>query len=232
MQNLHGEPQFKLAASLICGNMLDLRREIQLLENGPIDHIHFDVMDGHFVPRLGFHPELLKAVKSVTQIPVDVHMMIDRPEQFIPAFVEAGAEIITVHAESTRHLHYAIKMVRDLGAKAGVGINPGTPLDVLDYVLDDIELVTLMAINPGIVGHQLIPKVLDKIKDLKQKLYNHPNVVIEIDGGVRPETAATMINNGADMLVCGTGSIFKPDLSVNAKIKEFRAHVTNQLRTN
>lgn len=220
---------YKLAASLVCGNMLGLESEIRALERGGIDFIHFDVMDGSFVPRLGLHPEMLKAIKSITKIPVDVHMMINNPDFFIPEFIKAGADIIVVHAESTQHLHRTIKIIRDLGGRAGVALNPGTPLNVLDYVLDDIELVMLMAINPGIVGHKLIPKALDKISDLKAKLADYPQIIIEVDGGVSPESAHLMIARGANLLVCGTSIIFKPNIDVGEKIIEVRKNIDTEL---
>lgn len=220
---------YKLAASLVCSNMLDLESEIRSLEEGGIDYIHFDVMDGNFVPRLGLHPEMLKAIKSITKIPVDVHLMIDNPDFFIPDFVKAGGDIIVVHAETTKHLHHTIKMIRDMGARAGVALNPGTSLHVLDYILDDIDLVMLMAINPGILGHKLIPRALDKISELKEKLINYPNIIIEVDGGVNPESAPEMIKRGANLLVCGTSMIFKPDIEVGKKIREVRKELDQKL---
>lgn len=223
-------PSYKLAASLICSNILDLKSEILSLEDGGIDYIHFDVMDGNFVPRLGLYPEMLKAVKSITNTPIDVHLMIDNPESFIPDFVKAGGDIIVVHAESTKHLHRAIKLIRDMGARAGVALNAGTSLSALDYVLDDIDLVMLMAINPGIVGHKLIPRMLDKITELKEKLVNYPNMIIEVDGGVNPESAPEMIKRGADLIVCGTSMIFKPDIMVGQKLKEVRRDIDQRLR--
>jgi len=221
--------KYQLAASLICGNTLNLESEIRSLEKGGIDYIHFDVMDGSFVPRLGLHPEILRAVKSITKIPIDVHMMIDNPDFFIQDMAKAGADIIVVHAESTKHLHRTVKLIRDAGVKAGVALNPGTPLNVLDYVLDDISLVMLMAINPGIVGHKLIPRALDKISELKERLVNYPDMIIEIDGGVTPESAPQMITRGANLLVCGTSIIFKPDIAVGKKLKEVRKDIDLKL---
>ena len=223
-------PSYKLAASLICSNILELGAEIRSLEKGGIDYLHIDVMDGDFVPRLGLHPEMVKAVRSITNIPIDVHLMINNPDFFIPDFVKAGGDIITVPAESTKHLHRAIKLIRDAGARAGVALNPGTSLSVLDYVLDDIDLVMLMAINPGIVGHKLIPQTLHKISELRKKLVDHPNIIIEIDGGVNPESAPEMIKHGADLLVCGTSMIFKPDVAVVQKLKEVRLDIEQKLQ--
>ena len=216
---------YKLSGSLVCANMLDLKSDIKALENGNIDYIHFDVMDGNFVPRLGLHPEMLEEIKTITNIPVDVH-----PIKYIPDFIKAGADTIIVHAESTKHLHYALKMIRDSGAKTGVALNISTPLSVLDYVLDDIDLVLLMAINPGIVGHKLIPKTIDKITELKEKLVNHKDVIIEIDGGVNQDSAPTMIKAGASMLVSGSSSIFKKDKDIAGQIKDFRSTIDNNLK--
>lgn len=198
-----------------------------MLVRGRIDALHFDVMDGLFVPRLGLYPELLKAIKNTSKLPVDVHLMIENPEQFIGVFAEAGADIIVVHAESTHHLHRTIKAIRDAGASAGVALNPATPLSVLDYVLDNIDLVMLMAINPGIVGHKLIPETMGKIQDLRAKLAGRP-MTIEVDGGVSPASAADMVRSGADLLVCGTSSIYKGgDLARH--IRAFRARIDADL---
>lgn len=214
--------KYELCASLICGNPISLKDDIKALEKGGIDWIHFDVMDGSFVPRLGLYPELLKSVKELSQLPVDVHLMIDNPEQFVKAFAEAGADIIVIHAEATQHLHRAVQSIKALGVRAGVSLNPSTPLSVLDYVLGDIDMVMLMAINPGIVGHKLIPSMIDKISHLKNKLREYPNVKIEVDGGVTPESAPLMVKAGANMLVCGTSSIFKKDEDLSESVQKFR----------
>lgn len=214
--------KYGLAASLVCADMLDLRGEIAKLEKGAIEYIHFDVMDNQFVPRFGLHPEMLKAIKKITSIPVDVHLMVDNPENAIPIFIDAGADIIVVQAESTPHLHRLIKQIKNAGVKAGVALNPATSLEVLDYVMDDLDLVMLMAINPGIVGHKLIPNMMDKISRLKRKLVKHPHIIIEIDGGVTPDSAGEMVRRGASLLVCGTSSIFKPEGDVDAKAHELR----------
>src|SRR3989344_2745842 len=220
---------YKLSASLICGSPTSLGEDIKVLEKGGIDTLHFDAMDGVFVPRLGLYPELLKSVKEISKLPVDVHLMIDNPEQFVKSFIDAGADIVVVHAESTKHLHRAIRTIRDLGGRAGVALNPATPLSVLDYVLEDIELVMLMTINPGIVGHELISLMMQKIADLREKLLGYPRMTIEIDGGVTPESASKMVEAGADLLVCGTSSSFKKREDLAESVRKFRNHVDREL---
>lgn len=213
---------YALSASLVCANMSDLRGEIQKLEKGGIDYIHFDVMDNQFVPRFGLFPEMLQEIKKITHIPVDVHLMVNNPELAIEAFAKAGADYIVIHVEATSHVHHVLKSIKKLGVKAGVALNPGTSLSTLDYILNDIDMVVLMAINPGILGHKLIPEMINKISELKAKLKKYPNILIEIDGGVTFESAPEMVKRGAHMLVCGTSTIFKPEGDVDIKIKELK----------
>ena len=214
--------KYALAASLVCADMLNLKGEIEKLERAQVEYIHFDVMDNQFVPRYGLHPEMLSAIKKITTIPVDVHLMVENPERAIDVFAKAGADYLVVHPESTPHLHRAIKLIQAAGVKAGVALNPATPLSALDHILEDIDLVMLMAINPGIVGHKLIPEMLAKISALKKKLHKYPHMLIEIDGGVTPDSAPEMVKRGANMLVCGTSSIFKPEGDVEKRVKILR----------
>lgn len=208
--------------------MLNLRETVEQLERGGIDSIHFDVMDGVFVPRYGLHPEMLRVIRSITDTPIDVHFMVEDVEPYIESFAKAGGTILVPPAESHRHLHRTVRKIREAGVKAGVQLNPATPLSVLDYILDDIDLVMLMAINPGIVGHKLIPRILDKIAELKEKI-GERDIIIEIDGGVNPESAPIMIQKGATMLVCGTQMIFKPGVKLDEKVREVRAEIDRQL---
>jgi ribulose-phosphate 3-epimerase len=217
---------YKLSASLICADILRLGEEIESIVAGGCDYIHIDVMDGVFVPRFGMYPEIVSAVRSKTDVPIDVHFMVTDAEKYIDPFVRSGASLITVHPEACTHLHRTLHVIKDAGAQAGVSLNFSTPLSVLDYVMDDIDLVLLMAINPGIVGHKLIPKAFDKITDLQQKISAaRKNILIEIDGGVTFESAPRMLDAGADMLVCGSSTIFKPPIAVSTKITELRNHL-------
>lgn len=214
--------KYQLSASIICADLLNLEREVKLLEKGKIDRIHFDVMDGVFVPRYGLPPEVLKFIHTQTNIPITVHMMVQYPEPYIDIFKGSGADTIAFHIEPVKHIHRVIQKIKARGMKAGVALNMATPLNCLDYILPDLDLVMLMAINPGIVGHKLIPQAYEKISDLKEKLTEYPDVLIEIDGGVTPESAPKMIKNGADILVCGNSTIFKPNVPVDQRIKELR----------
>ena len=222
--------KYTLSASIVCANMANVGQDLLSLEKGKIDYIHFDVMDGLFVPRFGLHPEMLKAITSNTKIPVDVHLMVADPIPYLKSFIDAGATYISVHAESTPHLHRAVKIIKDAGVKAGVALNPSTPLSMLDYVLEEIDLIVLMAINPGILGHKLIPSMMQKISDTKAKIKHYKHIQIQVDGGVNPDTAAEMVKRGADMLVCGTSAIFKKDEKLENRIKELHERIRKDLK--
>jgi ribulose-phosphate 3-epimerase len=221
---MHDHKHCQLAASIICGNPLSLEADLEALERGGIDYIHFDVMDGIFVPRYGLFPEYLKAIRSKTDLPIEVHMMVQDPEPYIDEFIRAGATILTPHIEPLLHAHRTVMKIKSAGAKVGLALNPGTPLSSLDYVFEDLDLIMLMAINPGIVGHKLIPETMKKIADLRRKIdETGKDIIIEIDGGVTPESGIRMAEAGANMLVCGTGTIFQPPAKLDDKIREFRA---------
>lgn len=224
---MNTQKKYLLSASLVCANMLELDSEVERIVAGGADTIHFDVMDGVFVPRFGLHPEMLAAVRKKTTLPVNAHFMTVEPEQYVKLFIDSGATFVTVHAEACTHLHRTLSAIKKNGGKAGVALTHATPLSALDYILDDIDLIMLMAINPGIVGHKLIPSAIGKIADLRKKLgeqYKH--IIIEIDGGVTAESAPKMLDAGANMLVCGSSTIFKSDNPVDVKIKEFKKHLS------
>ncbi|MHC5216975.1 ribulose-phosphate 3-epimerase [Enterococcus sp. LJL128] len=195
----------KIAPSILSADFANLERDIQLVEKLGADYIHVDVMDGQFVPNITLGPNVVSAIRPVTKLPLDVHLMIQQPEKFIDAFAEAGADIITVHQEATPHIHRAMQMIKAAGVKAGVVINPGTPLSAIEHVLDMADLVLIMTVNPGFGGQSFIESQLDKIARLKEwketKGYTYE---IEVDGGIVPETAAKCKEAGADVFVAGS----------------------------
>ncbi|MBM7687368.1 ribulose-phosphate 3-epimerase [Enterococcus ureilyticus] len=195
----------KLAPSILSADFANLERDIKLVEKLGADYIHVDVMDGQFVPNITLGPNVVSAIRPVTKLPLDVHLMIVQPENYIEAFAKAGADIITVHEESTPHIHRAVQMIKASGVKAGVVINPGTPLSAIEYVLDLVDQVLIMTVNPGFGGQSFIESSLDKIAQLKEwkesKGYTYD---IEVDGGIVPETAKRCKEAGANVFVAGS----------------------------
>jgi ribulose-phosphate 3-epimerase len=195
----------KLAPSILSADFANLERDIQLVEKLGADYIHVDVMDGQFVPNITLGPNVVSAIRPVTKLPLDVHLMIVQPENYIEAFAKAGADIITVHQESTPHIHRAIQMIKASGVKAGVVINPGTPLSAIEYVLDLVDQVLIMTVNPGFGGQTFIESSLDKIAQLNEwketKGYTYD---IEVDGGIEPNTAKRCKEAGANVFVAGS----------------------------
>lgn len=207
----------KIAPSILSADFSKLDEQIKLIEKGGADLIHLDVMDGHFVPNITFGAPVIKMLREVTDIPFDVHLMIENPERYIDDFVDAGADIITVHAESTVHLHRLIQQIKSHnGVKAAVSLNPATPLDVLEYVLEDIDMVLIMSVNPGFGGQSFIPQCREKIKVLKKMIKDkNLDVEIQVDGGVKLDNIREIIECGADILVAGS-AIFGEDDVVEA----------------
>ncbi|TXH02282.1 MAG: ribulose-phosphate 3-epimerase [Candidatus Moraniibacteriota bacterium] len=222
----HSHASCRLAASIICGSPMSIEDDLAALERGGIDYIHFDVMDGVFVPRYGLFPEYLRAIRSKTKLPIEVDMMVQDPEPYIQDFVSARATALTPHIEPLKHPHRTIRRIHEAGVLAGLALNYGTPLSSLDYLLDDLDIVMLMAINPGIVGHKIIPGIMKKIEDLRKKIdfaNIDRDIILEIDGGVTPDSGIRMLHAGANMLVCGTGTIFQPPALLDEKIHSFRS---------
>ena len=194
-----------IAPSILSADFARLGEEVASLERGGADWAHVDVMDGRFVPNMTIGPLVVKALKKVTKLPLDVHLMIVEPEKYVVDFAEAGADIITVHAEACHHLHRVLQQIRSLGKRAGVSLNPGTPEDVLRYVLDLTDLVLVMSVNPGFGGQDFIPAVLPKIERLRRMIDASGNPIhLEVDGGIKPGTARKVIQAGADVLVAGS----------------------------
>ncbi len=195
-----------IAPSILSGDFAALGKTIEDLTRAGADLIHIDVMDGHFVPNLTIGPAVIAALRPFTTLPFDVHLMIEKPELSIADYVKAGADIVTVHAESTYHLQRLLKQIKDLGAKAGLALNPATPADMIDYVHDVLDLVLVMTVNPGFGGQAFIPSTLHKIHTIREKLnsYGDRNVWLEVDGGIIPETAGLCVQAGANVLVAGS----------------------------
>lgn len=182
------------------------------LEEGGVTRIHFDVMDGHFVPRFGLYPEFLREIKNLTNLPIDVHMMLSTPLSYIEDFIDAGASRIVPHVEPVDHLDRLVKTIKSLGVEVGLALNPHTDENQLRYVLDDLDSITVMAINPGIVGHKLIPGMLTKIRGIAELLRAHPSSIeLEVDGGVTFENIPELWLAGAQTLVVGAGTIYHPE---------------------
>lgn len=195
----------KIAPSILSADFAHLSRDIELVENFGVDYIHVDVMDGQFVPNITFGPSVVSALRPVTKLPLDVHLMIVDPERFIPDFAEAGADIISVHVESTPHIHRALQLIKQHGTKAGVVINPGTPVEMIEPILSMADLVLVMTVNPGFGGQKFIEETLDKIRHLDRlRKEHHYHYEIEVDGGIVLETAKQCRKAGADVFVAGS----------------------------
>ncbi|MEL6989190.1 MAG: ribulose-phosphate 3-epimerase [Bacteroidota bacterium] len=200
-----------IAPSILAADFGKLNAEFEMLNASEADWVHVDIMDGSFVPNISFGMMLVKAMQKVSEKPLDVHLMILHPEKYIEQFRDAGAEVITVHYEACPHLHRTIQQIKDTGAKAGVALNPHTSVHLLDDVLEDLDLVCLMSVNPGFGGQKFIYQTLSKIRQLKNKIVERNlKAMIEIDGGVGLQNAQKILEAGADVLVAGS-SVFKSD---------------------
>lgn len=210
-----------IAPSLLSADFADLTEEIRKIEAGGADYLHLDVMDGMYVPNITFGAPVIKSLRKVTKLPFDVHLMIDKPERYIKDFYDAGADIITVHAEATTHLHRTIQLIKSFGIKAGVSLNPATPLNVLDYVLEDIDLVLIMSVNPGFGGQSYIRAMDDKINTLRKTIDDkNLNIIIEVDGGVKLSNAKELVDMGVDLLVAGSDIFGAEDIT--QRTREFK----------
>ncbi|MEY8445817.1 ribulose-phosphate 3-epimerase [Enterococcus ratti] len=195
----------KIAPSILSADFANLQKEVELVEKGGADYIHVDVMDGQFVPNITFGPNIVQALRPITKLPLDVHLMIVDPEKYIPAFAKAGADILTVHVETTPHIHRALQMIKGLGVKVGVVINPGTPVSMIKHVLPMTDQVLVMTVNPGFGGQNFIEEMVEKMAELTElRTKNNWHYLIEVDGGIVPETAKICQKAGADIFVAGS----------------------------
>lgn len=205
----------KLAPSILSADFSALGSDITLLQNSPADYIHIDIMDGVFVPNLSFGLPVISSIRKYTSKPFDVHLMIIEPSRYLKEFVSAGADILTVHAESCRHLHRTIKEIKTLGLKAGVALNPSTPISTVEYVLDYVDLVLVMTVDPGFGGATFIPQMIKKIKLLRKIIEERNlNIELEVDGGINLDNLHEVINAGADVIVAGS-AIFNNNITNN-----------------
>jgi len=197
----------KISPSLLSANFSNLEKDILMLEKGGADMLHIDVMDGHFVPNITIGTVVIEAIKEVASIPLDVHLMISDPDYYVNAFINAGADYLTVHAEATSHLHRVVQKISSKGVKAGVSLNPHTPISILENILDDIDLVLIMSVNPGFAGQSFIPQSIEKIKQLRHllKIHNAEHIEIEVDGGVKLDNIKEISDAGCDIFVSGSG---------------------------
>lgn len=212
----------RLAPSLLSADFSRLGQQVAEIERAGAQVIHVDVMDGHFVPNISFGAVVMKSLLGKTKLPFDVHLMIENPDQYLESFVTDNTEIITVHAEACPHLHRTVQHIKSLGVRAGVALNPATPLSVLDYVLEDLDLVLIMSVNPGFGGQKFIPSQLDKIRALKaMKEQRNPKLEIAVDGGINLDNIKTLADAGVELLVAGSMVFDAPD--IESRVKELLA---------
>ena len=217
-----------LSASILSANFGRLAEEVEAVEAAGADWIHVDVMDGHFVPNITIGPNMVKALSEVTRLPLDVHLMIEKPGRYLEDFVKAGANWLGVHAEACVHLHRVIQRIKELGVKAAVALNPATPLCMIDLVLPDVDMVLLMTVNPGFGGQAFIPNVLPKIRQCRRLIDDAGlSTLLQVDGGVNPENVGELAEAGVDVFVAGS-AVFRGDYAQN--IRNLKAPMNRQLR--
>ena len=215
-----------IAPSILSADFTRLGEEIKAAEKAGADWVHVDVMDGRFVPNITIGQEVVRSIRKATGLPFDVHLMIVEPERYLKEFADAGSDYITVHYEASVHLHRTVQVIKELGKKAGVSINPATPVSVLEDILPDIDLVLIMSVNPGFGGQRFIPGALDKIKRLRDMRYERGlDFIIEVDGGVKVENAREVVDAGADALVMGSGFFGAKDYK--ALMEELRERLSD-----
>jgi ribulose-phosphate 3-epimerase len=202
----------RIAPSILAADFARLAEDIERVEAAGADLLHIDVMDGQFVPNLTIGPPVIAAIKRVTRLPLDVHLMVHEPDALLPALIDAGSDNLTVHVEACRHLHRTLQIIKTAGVRASVVLNPATPLNLLEVILPELHLVLLMSVNPGFGGQHFIPSTLDKIRALRKDITARDlSVLIEVDGGVTPSNARLIRDAGADILVAGTSVFAQPD---------------------
>lgn len=202
----------KISPSILSADFAEMGKAVELMEESGADYIHCDVMDGAFVPNISFGPGMIKAIKKHTSLPLDVHLMVDKPERYIDDFVNAGASIITIHAEATTHIQRVLQYIRAKGVKCGLVLNPATPVDYVKYCLDCVDMILLMSVNPGFGGQKFIPAVLPKVKEVSDMIAaSGYDIELEIDGGINFENIGPVLKAGANVIVAGSTVFGHPD---------------------
>jgi len=218
-----------LAPSILSANLLRLQEQVEKVSSNGADFIHIDVMDGRFVPNLTFGPNMVAALKHITDLPLDVHLMIENPDRYIEQYAQAGADILTVHQEACTHLHRSIQNIHEQGIKAGVSLNPATSLSTIENVMDEIDLLLIMTVNPGFGGQKFIPQSLNKIARAHEMIKTSGrDILLEVDGGIDPHTAPSVVQNGANVLVAGNAIFGKKDIIAALQELREKATVANQ----
>jgi len=217
----------KLAPSILSADFARLGEQVEEVAKAGADYIHVDVMDGHFVPNITIGAPVVAAIRRVTSLPLDVHLMIEHPERYISDFYNAGADIITVHVEASPHLYSTIHAIKELGVKAGVSLNPATPLSTIDEIIHHVDLVLIMSVNPGFGGQDFIPQALPRIANMRKILDDRrPSVELEVDGGITADNAPEIAEAGADILVAGN-SVFRAKEGISRAMQRLREAVSS-----
>jgi len=218
----------KLAPSILSADFARLGEQIAEVTRAGADYIHVDVMDGHFVPNITIGAPVVASIRRVTSLPLDVHLMIEHPERYISEFINAGADIITVHVEASPHLLSTIQAIKEQGVKAGVSLNPPTPLSAVDEFIHHVDLVLVMSVNPGFGGQSFIPETLPRIANMRKMLDNRkPGIELEVDGGINAENAPDIVEAGADVLVAGN-SVFRAEDGISGAMQRLREATSQQ----
>ena len=216
----------KLAPSILSADFARLGEQIDELARAGADYVHVDVMDGHFVPNITIGAPVVASIRRATTLPLDVHLMIEHPERYISQFAQAGADIITVHVEASAHLHATIRLIKELGARAGVSLNPPTPLAVVEEFLPHVDLVLVMSVNPGFGGQSFMPETLPRIADMRRRLDDRGlHAELEVDGGINADNASNIVEAGANVLVAGN-SIFRAEEGISRALQRLREAVS------
>ena len=226
---MKNEKNYKISPSILSADFGRLEEEVKAVEKAGADYLHFDVMDGHFVPNITIGPLVVERLRSITSIPLDVHLMIQNPDDFLPAFIAAGAHILTVHVEAAVHLHRTLTEIRKRGARAGIALNPATPFCSIEPALEFADLVLVMTVNPGFSGQEFIPAVLPKIEQLRQRIDQEGWALeLEVDGGIKTDNISRVVRAGANVFVSGSG-VFK-SADYGKTIAAMRAEIEKTVR--